>query len=40
MARENIKDQLIDNALCYSYARHNQLKELDEMLKNPNSTDV
>lgn len=40
MARNQIKDQLIDNALCYAYAKHNNLKELEEMLNGPNSADV
>ena len=40
MARQNIKDQLIDNALAYCYAKNNQLQVLEEMLKSPNSSDV
>lgn len=40
MARTNIKDQLIDNALCFCYAKNNKLVELEELLKNPNSADM
>jgi clathrin heavy chain len=40
MARQQVKDQVIDNALCYVYAKQNQLNELAEMLKGPNSADV
>jgi len=40
MARLNIKDQIIDNALCFVFAKENKLNELEELLRNPNSTDV
>lgn len=40
MARQNIKDMVIDNSLCFVYARENKLNELEELLKGPSSADV
>jgi clathrin heavy chain len=40
MARQNMKDSLIDNALFYAFAVDNKLTELEELLKNPNSADL
>jgi clathrin heavy chain len=40
MARQKIKDSLIDNALFYAYARDNKLTALEEVTNNPNSADV
>ena len=40
MARQNMKDSLIDNALFYAFAVDNKLIELEELLKNPNSADL
>lgn len=40
MARITVKDSIIDNALCFAYAKTNKLAELEELINGPNSADV
>lgn len=40
MARQQIKDALIDNALFYAYARDHKLDQLEQHLSGSNSADV
>ena len=40
MARNTIKDVLIDNGLCYAYAKTEKLAELENFISSPNSSDI
>jgi clathrin heavy chain len=40
MARNTIKDVLIDNGLCYAYAKIEKLAELENFISSPNSSDI
>ena len=40
MCREQNKNQIIDNSLCYCYAKTDKLNDLEELVNNPNSTDI
>lgn len=39
MCRNKVKDQTIDNSLCFAYARLDKLADMEEFISNPNSTD-
>lgn len=39
MARENIKDANIDNALVFAYAKVDRITELENFISGPNSVD-
>lgn len=39
MARENIKDANIDNALVFAFAKVDKLADLENFISGPNSVD-
>jgi len=40
MCREALKDMLIDNALCFAYAKLERNNDLEDLVIGPNSADI